>query len=45
MKKNQDQKKKNIPGPKPEVLKINGNWQDAVKESVRKKRPANGWPK
>ena len=33
------------PGPKPEVLKIDGNWQDAVKKSLSKKKPANGWPK
>jgi hypothetical protein len=33
------------PGPKPEILKIDGNWQDAVKKSLSKKKPANGWPK
>jgi hypothetical protein len=32
-------------GPKPEVLKINGDWQDAVKKSLEKKKPATGWPK
>jgi hypothetical protein len=33
-------------GPKPEVLKINGNWRDAVKKTFdKKKKPANGWPK
>jgi len=41
IKKNQ----KKTPGPKPEVLKINDNWQDAVKKSLEVKRPANGWPK
>ena len=32
-------------GPKPDTLKIEGNWQDAVKKSLRKKKPARGWPK
>jgi hypothetical protein len=38
-------KKKAAPGPKPEVLKIQGNWQDAVKKSLGKKKPPKGWPK
>ena len=33
------------PGPKPDVLKINGNWEDVVKKSLGKKKPATGWPK
>jgi len=33
------------PGPKPSAVKIEGNWQDAVKRSFQKKRPAAGWPK
>jgi hypothetical protein len=32
-------------GPHPEVLKIEGDWQDAVKTSLTKKKPAKGWPK
>jgi hypothetical protein len=32
-------------GPKPEVLKIDGDWQDAVRTSLSKKKPAEGWPK
>jgi hypothetical protein len=32
-------------GPKPDVLKIDGKWQDAVKKSLAKKKPAGGWPK
>jgi len=32
-------------GPKPELYKIEGNWQDAVKKSFQKKKPAGGWPK
>jgi hypothetical protein len=33
------------PGPKPDLLKIEGNWQAAVKKSFGKKKPATGWPK
>lgn len=33
------------PGPKPEVLKIEGNWEDAVKLAMQKKKPPGGWPK
>lgn len=32
-------------GPKPDILKIEGKWQDAVKKSLQKKKPAAGWPK
>jgi hypothetical protein len=32
-------------GPKPEVLTIPGKWEDAVKTSLSKKKPVNGWPK
>lgn len=35
----------NKPGPKPDTLKIEGNWRDAVKTSFQKKKPASGWPK
>jgi len=39
-------KKKQSPGPKPEVLRIEGiKWKDAIKESFRKEKPAEGWPK
>jgi hypothetical protein len=33
------------PGPKPDVLKIHGNWKNAVRQSLQKKKPAEGWPK
>ena len=33
------------PGSKPDTLKIEGDWQDAVKKSIQKKKPAGGWPK
>jgi hypothetical protein len=32
-------------GPKAEVLKIDGNWKDAVRRSFQAKKPAGGWPK
>jgi hypothetical protein len=34
-----------VPGPKPQVLKINENWEDAITKSFRKKKPPHGWPK
>ena len=39
------EKKPASPGPKPDVLKLGGNWRDAVKKSLTKKKPAEGWPK
>jgi hypothetical protein len=33
------------PGPKPELLKIDCDWEEAVKQSLDKKKPAEGWPK
>jgi hypothetical protein len=38
-------KPKSAPGPKPDVLKLKGKWQDAVKQSLQKKKPVEGWPK
>ncbi len=32
-------------GPKPATLKIDGNWRDAIKQSLSKKKPTTGWPK
>jgi hypothetical protein len=32
-------------GPKPDILKVDGKWQDAVKKSLEKKKPKAGWPK
>ena len=31
-------------GPKPERLKIEGNWEDAVGRALEKQRPDDGWP-
>jgi hypothetical protein len=36
---------KAAPGPKPDRLKLKGPWQDAVKKSLQKKKPSEGWPK
>jgi hypothetical protein len=33
------------PGPEPEVLKIEGDWKDAMRKMVSKKLPVGGWPK
>lgn len=32
-------------GPKPETVKIDEDWQEAVKKSLKKKKPKEGWPK
>jgi hypothetical protein len=32
-------------GPKPDLLKIEGDWEDAVKKTLEKKKPASGWAK
>jgi hypothetical protein len=40
-----DTKGREAPGPKPELLKLKGNWQSAMKKSLTKKRPPEGWPK
>ena len=32
-------------GPKPQILKLEGDWEDNVKKSFQKKRPPGGWPK
>jgi hypothetical protein len=32
-------------GPKADTLKIEGDWQEAMKRSLQKKKPAEGWPK
>lgn len=38
-------KPKEPTGPKPDRVKIEGDWQDAMKKALAKKRPADGWPK
>ncbi len=45
MTKKRSKAKHSKPGPKPEKLKFNGNWERAVKDSLSKKKPARDWPK
>jgi hypothetical protein len=47
MKKKKSPAKKNQqqPGPRPDLLKIDCDWQEAIKKSLEKKKPADGWPK
>jgi len=33
------------PGPKPDTLRIEGDWKKALKKSLGKKKPPEGWPK
>jgi hypothetical protein len=32
-------------GPIADRLKIEGKWEEAVKKSLKKKKPPKGWPK
>jgi hypothetical protein len=45
MKKKASKSKRRNPGPVPEVLKIEGDWKDAMRKLISKKRPVGGWPK
>jgi hypothetical protein len=38
-------KPRKSPGPAPDVLKIEGNWKDAVGKALQVKKPSSGWPK
>ena len=31
-------------GPKPDSVKIEGDWGEALKKAVKTKKPAGGWP-
>ena len=31
-------------GPKPETVKIDRPWEDAVRDALKRKRPDEGWP-
>ncbi|MCH8150798.1 MAG: hypothetical protein IH830_00310 [Planctomycetes bacterium] len=38
--------KRKKPGPKPKRLKAEGaDWEEAIKHSLRKSKPKDGWPK
>lgn len=43
MAKKQVQKSK--PGPEADRLKLEGDWEENVKTSLAKPKPADGWPK
>ena len=32
-------------GPKPDRLKLRGDWEGLIGKALQKKRPAKGWPK
>lgn len=38
-------KSKKQRGPKPETVKLEGDWQGAMGNALKKKRPKQGWPK
>ena len=38
-------KDKKTTGPKPERLKLKGDWQALIGKALQKKRPKKGWPK
>jgi hypothetical protein len=31
-------------GPTAEHVKLTGDWQEAVKDALKRRRPADGWP-
>jgi hypothetical protein len=38
-------KRRQSKGPEPDRLKIEGDFADAVRKALAKKKPATGWPK
>ena len=38
-------KKKAKTGPKPEVLKLEGDWRENIRKSFQAVKPVKGWPK
>jgi hypothetical protein len=32
-------------GPKEDRLRIEGDWKDAMRRSLQKRKPPDGWPK
>lgn len=41
---NQPKQEKGSPGPAPDRLRLEGDWQSAITEAVRKPKPPEGWP-
>ena len=40
-----DRDKKPVrPGPEPERTKAEGDWKNAVRKALKKKKPPEGWP-
>ena len=37
--------KKRKTGPKPETVKLQGDWRDMMAKALLRKRPNEGWPK
>lgn len=33
------------PGPDPDRVKVDKDWEEAMKDALVKKRPEGGWPK
>ena len=31
-------------GPKPDRVKVEGDWEAAIGKALKKKRPEDGWP-
>lgn len=36
-------KTKKQTGPKPDTLKLKGDWQDAMNKALKKEKPKEGW--
>ena len=37
-------KRDSPPGPKPDAVKIEGDWEEAMGKAMKKPRPKDGWP-
>ncbi len=44
-KRKRPEKARAVTGPKPERLKLKGDWQMLVGKALKKPRPKKGWPK
>jgi hypothetical protein len=42
---NQTSSNSDKPGPDPQRLKLEGNWEDRIGEAMKKPKPPGGWPK
>lgn len=45
MKMSKEKPDKEKTGPKPDTVKIDGNWEDSVGKALKKEKPQEGWPK